>query len=55
VLGIAFHGLFEQPELVALVVGRMPTSSLEEVFDQLADAVEDHLDIDAVLPQRVTT
>jgi len=53
VLGIAFHGLFEQPELVARVAGRMPTSSLEDVFDQLADAVEEHLDIDALLWKRV--
>jgi adenosylcobyric acid synthase len=54
VLGIAFHGLFEQPELVSRLFGHAPTSSLEAVFDQLADAVEAHLDLSAILPERVT-
>jgi adenosylcobyric acid synthase len=54
VLGIAFHGLFEQPELVARITGRTPTTSLEDVFDRLADAVEEHLDVDSLLPQRAT-
>jgi adenosylcobyric acid synthase len=53
VLGIAMHGLFEQPDLVARIVGSAPAVSLEGVFDQLADAVEAHLDLAAVLPESV--
>jgi adenosylcobyric acid synthase len=49
VLGIAVHGLFEAPELVAALVGAAPAVSLELVFDRLADAVERHLDTTAVL------
>ena len=50
VLGIAMHGLFEQPELVRALLGAAPERSLEQVFDGLADAVEECLDLDAVLP-----
>jgi adenosylcobyric acid synthase len=46
VLGITVHGLFEQPELVRALVGAVPARSLEGVFDELADAVEERLDID---------
>jgi adenosylcobyric acid synthase len=49
VLGIAVHGLFEQPQLVLALLGGAPATSLDEVFDALADAVEEHLDLDAVL------
>ena len=45
-LGIALHGLFEQPELVRAVLGAAPRSSLEDAFDVLADAVEERLDVD---------
>jgi adenosylcobyric acid synthase len=44
-LGIAVHGLFEQPELVRAVLGAAPRSSLEDAFDLLADAVEERLDV----------
>jgi adenosylcobyric acid synthase len=50
VLGISFHGLFEDPEAVRSLLGAMPESSLEHAFDLLADSVEEHLDLDAVLP-----
>ena len=45
VLGISVHGMFEQPEIVERVFRRMPRRSLEDVFDGLADLVEEHLDI----------
>jgi adenosylcobyric acid synthase len=45
-LGITFHGAFEQPELVAALLGRTPERPLEEVFDGLADLVEERLDLD---------
>jgi adenosylcobyric acid synthase len=50
VLGIAVHGLFEQPELVAALLGETPEATRERAFDELADAVERHVDLEAVLP-----
>ncbi len=49
VLGIYLHGLFEQPELVRVLFGSVPARSLERVFDELAEAVEQHLDVAALL------
>ncbi len=49
VLGISFHGLFEDADAVESLLGAMPERSLEHAFDLLADAVEEHLDLDAVL------
>jgi adenosylcobyric acid synthase len=50
VLGLALHGLFEEPALVGGLVGGAPAGSLERAFDLLADALEEHLDLSAVLP-----
>lgn len=49
VLGIYVHGLFEQPELLRALFGESPRRSLDEAFDELADAVEEHLDVPALL------
>jgi adenosylcobyric acid synthase len=49
VLAISVHGIFEQPELVEALIGAASGASLESVFDALADAAEEHLDLDAVL------
>jgi adenosylcobyric acid synthase len=49
VLGVYPHGLFEQPEILAALLGEVPAHSLEQAFEGLADAVEEHLDIDALL------
>jgi adenosylcobyric acid synthase len=49
VLGVYLHGLFEQPELVRALFGVAPKRSLEQAFDELADAVEEHLDVGALL------
>jgi adenosylcobyric acid synthase len=46
VLGISVHGLFEQPDAVAALLGRPPGRHLEAVFDGLADLVESRLDVD---------
>ena len=46
VLGIAVHGLFEQAEAVATLIGRAPERTLDSVFDDLADLAEERLDID---------
>jgi len=45
VLGISVHGVFEQPEAVAAVLGRAPERPLDAVFEGLADLVEDRLDM----------
>jgi adenosylcobyric acid synthase len=49
VLGVTVHGMFEQPQIVRALVGGAPATSLDTVFELLADAVEEHLDLDAVL------
>jgi adenosylcobyric acid synthase len=46
VLGVTVHGLFESPEVVEALVGRAPGRTLEEVFDGLADLVEERLDVE---------
>jgi adenosylcobyric acid synthase len=43
-LGISVHGLFEDERLVEALLGSGGASSLDVVFDGLADAVERHLD-----------
>lgn len=48
VLGIAPHGLFEQPELVAALLGTDPAGSLEQALEDLTDAVVAGLDVDLV-------
>lgn len=48
VLGIAPHGLFENPEIVAALLGTNPAGSLELALEELTDAVVAALDIDLV-------
>jgi adenosylcobyric acid synthase len=45
VLGVTVHGLFEMPAVVAGLFGERPLRSLEAVFDELADVVEERLDV----------
>jgi cobyric acid synthase CobQ/nicotinate-nucleotide--dimethylbenzimidazole phosphoribosyltransferase/5,6-dimethylbenzimidazole synthase len=52
VLAVSAHGLFEDDAVLAAVFGRSRERTLEEVFDGLADAVEEHLDLDALLRGR---
>jgi adenosylcobyric acid synthase len=49
VLGVYLHGLFEQPDFAAALLGRAPEHDLDACLDDLADAVEPHLDPDALL------
>ncbi len=44
VLATTAHGLFEDPDVVAAVLGARPAPLLEETFEALADAVDAHLD-----------
>jgi adenosylcobyric acid synthase len=48
VLGVYLHGLLEDPRLVAALLGERPARTLEDTFDDLADAVERHLDMAVV-------
>jgi adenosylcobyric acid synthase len=45
VLGVTVHGLFETPAVVAALFGEGPARSLDAVFDELADVVEERLDV----------
>jgi adenosylcobyric acid synthase len=49
VLGVTVHGALEEPAIVESLVGTAPRRTLEEAFEALADAVEEHLDVDALL------
>ena len=49
VCGIAFHGLFEDADAIAALLGVRPVRDLDDVFDALADAVEEHLDVPRLL------
>ncbi len=44
VLATTVHGLLEDPDVVARLVGRRPQLVLDETFDLLADVVDEHLD-----------
>jgi adenosylcobyric acid synthase len=45
VLGVYLHGLLEDASLVAALLGEKPGRTLEQTFDDLADAVGRHLDL----------
>jgi adenosylcobyric acid synthase len=49
VLGIYVHGLFEQPEVLEALFQVPLRRSLEQAFDALADSIEEHIDIPALL------
>jgi adenosylcobyric acid synthase len=45
VLGITLHGALESPRVVEALLGAAPGGTLEDVFDALADVVEERLDL----------
>jgi adenosylcobyric acid synthase len=49
VLGVSVHGLFESSGIVTALVGRAPDADLDDVFEELADAVEAALDVSLLL------
>ena len=49
VLGIYLHGLFEEPGVLADLFHERPRRSLDQAFDELADAIEEHLDVSLLL------
>jgi adenosylcobyric acid synthase len=48
VLGVTAHGLLADPEVISALMGSRPTRELEDVFDGLADLVEERLDVPAL-------
>ena len=48
VLATTVHGLLEDPGVLAALFGRRPIVTLDDTFEQLADAVDAHLDTDLV-------
>ncbi len=48
VLAVYLHGLFEDPLFVERLLGMRPVQSLEQVLDDLCDAVVAELDLDAL-------
>jgi cobyric acid synthase len=49
VLATTAHGLLEDPDLVAALLGTPPPPSLDDVLDELTAAVVPHLDTDLIL------
>jgi adenosylcobyric acid synthase len=45
VLAVYAHGMLEEPSVLEALFGSRPRRTLEQAFDQLADAVEEHLDL----------
>jgi adenosylcobyric acid synthase len=48
ILGVYLHGLLEDPAVVEALIGEAPARTLEQTFDELAEAVEHHLDLTTV-------
>ena len=48
VLAIYLHGLFEHEGAVQALLGTVPAQSLDRTFDELADAVDTHLDMGSI-------
>ncbi|MGH2907444.1 MAG: cobyric acid synthase [Solirubrobacterales bacterium] len=49
ILAVYLHGLFENPAFSEAVLGAAPEQDLDAVLEELADLVEPHLEIDAIL------
>ena len=49
VLAVYVHGLLEEPAVLQALFGERPRRTLEQVFEGLADAVEEHLDLPFLL------
>ena len=49
VLGIYIHGMFEEPGILAALFHERPRRTLDQAFDELADVIEEHLDVPHLL------
>src|SRR5260370_31137196 len=50
-LGIYVHGLFEEPGILAALFHERPRRTLDQSFEELPDAIEEHLDVPCLLPE----
>ncbi len=48
ILGLTGHGLLESPAVVKALIGREPDRTLDQTFDRLADAIEQHSDTEFI-------
>jgi adenosylcobyric acid synthase len=48
VLGVTAHGLLDDPSVLEALFGSRPSRTLEQVFDELAELVEERFDIPAL-------
>jgi adenosylcobyric acid synthase len=48
ILAVYLHGLLEQTDILGALFGSTPELGLEQTFDRLADALDEHLDMAAV-------
>ena len=51
VLAVYAHGMFEEPAVIEALFGTRPQRTLDVAFDELADAVDRHLDVDFMLKE----
>lgn len=51
VLGICVHGMFEEPSVLRALFDELPTRPLEVAFDELGDAIEEHVDVSFLLQE----
>lgn len=49
VLAVYAHGMLEDPSILRALFGTAPRRTLERAFEELADAIEAHVDLDFVL------
>ena len=49
VLGIYIHGMFEEPGILAALFQERPRRTLDQAFDELADVIEEHVDVPHLL------
>lgn len=48
ILAVYTHGLFESPEVVRALFNGATKTTLDDTFEQLADAINEHLDMSAI-------
>ena len=51
VLAVCAHGMLEAPAVLQALFGMVPPRPLDKAFDELADAIEDHLDVTSLMRQ----
>ena len=54
VLGVYLHGMVEDEAILRAITGRVPTRTLAQVFSGLADLIDEHVDVERLLPGATT-